>query len=78
MAFPFYKSLDGYIIDELMARTSKNNVKLSKLVPWIKATSSLEGRYSLGTGTYSTLFDGSATDAYGNSQGHLGNIDLIQ
>jgi len=69
MAFPFYKSLDGYIIDELRARTSNNNVKLSKLVPWIKATSSLEGRYSLGTDTYSTLFDGSASDAYGNSQG---------
>lgn len=69
MAFPFYKSIDSYIVNELKARTSNNNVRLSKLVPWIKATSNLGDRYSLGTETYSTLFDNSASDAYGNAAG---------
>lgn len=69
MAFPFYKSIDSYIVDELRARTSNNNVKLSKLVPWIKATSGLEGRYTIGTDSYSTLFDGSTSDAYRNESG---------
>jgi len=67
MAFPFYKSIDSYIVSELRARSSENNVQLSKLVPWIKATTSLEGRYSIGTDSYSTLFDGSSTDAYRNT-----------
>lgn len=69
MAFPFYKSIDSYIVSELRARSSNNNVQLSKLMPWIKATTSLEGRYSIGTDSYSTLFDGSSTDAYRNSNG---------
>ena len=67
MAFPFYKSIDSYIVSELRARSSENNVQLSKLVPWMKATTSLEGRYSIGTDSYSTLFDGSSTDAYRNT-----------
>lgn len=67
MAFPFYKSIDSYIVNELRARSSNNNVQLSKLMPWIKATTSLEGRYSIGTDSYSTLFDGSSTDAYRNT-----------
>ncbi len=38
MAFPFYKSIDSFIVTELEKRTSNNNVQLSKLVPWIKIT----------------------------------------
>lgn len=69
MSFPFYKAIDSYIGAELKARTSSNNVELSKLVPWIKATSNLGDRYSLGTETYSTLFDGGSSDAYRNNSG---------
>lgn len=69
MAFPWYKSIDSYIVNELKARTSENNVELSKLIPWIKATSNLGDRYTIGTETYSTLFDNSSTDAYANSSG---------
>jgi hypothetical protein len=69
MAFPFYKSIDNYIVKELRSRNANNNVALSKLVPWIKATSNLGGQYSLGTETYSTLFDGSSSDAYRNAGG---------
>lgn len=69
MSFPFYKAIDSYIGEELKARTSNNNVELSKLVPWIKATSNLGDRYSLGTETYSTLFDGGSNDAYRNNSG---------
>lgn len=69
MPFPFYKSIDGYITNELKARTSNNNIELSKLVPWIQATSNLGDRYTLGTGTYSSLFTGGASDAYGNIAG---------
>ncbi len=64
MAFPFYKSIDSYIVSELRARSSNSNVQLSKLMPWIKATTSLEGRYSIGTDSYSTLFGGGSTDSY--------------
>jgi len=69
MAFPFYKTIEPYIGAELKARTSNNNVELSKLVPWIYATSNLGDRYTLGTETYSTLFDGSRSDGYGNTAG---------
>lgn len=69
MAFPFYKSIDGYITNELQARTSNNNVELSKLVPWIQATSNLGSRYTLGTETYTSLFTGGGNDAYGNIAG---------
>lgn len=69
MAFPFYKSIDGYITKELKSRSSKNNLQISKLVPWIKATSNLGGQLSLGTDSYSTLFDGGASDGYRNSGG---------
>lgn len=69
MAFPFYKNIDGYITKELKARSSSNNVQLSKLVPWIRATSNLGGQYTLGTESYSTLFDGKGTDAYRNGGG---------
>lgn len=69
MAFPFYKSIDGYITNELQARTSNNNVELSKLVPWIQATSNLGDRYTLGTETYTSLFTGGGNDAYGNIAG---------
>jgi hypothetical protein len=69
MAFPFYKSIDSFIVNELNKRTPDNNVQLSKLVPWIRATSNLGGQYTLGTDTYSTLFDGTATDAYRNIPG---------
>lgn len=69
MSFPFYKNIDSYIVNELRSRTSDNNIKLSKMVPWIKATSNLGDRYTLGTETYSSLFDNSSSDAYGNSAG---------
>lgn len=68
-AFPFYKSIDSYITTELRARTSNNNVELSKLVPWIKAVSNLGEKYSLESGTYSSLFNGGGNDAYANMAG---------
>lgn len=69
MAFPFYKSVDSFIVNELKKRTPENNLQLSKLVPWIKATSNLGNQFTLGTDTYSTLFDNSKTDAYKNLAG---------
>lgn len=68
-AFPFYKSIDSYITTELRARTSNNNVELSKLVPWIKAVSNLGEKYTLGTETYTSLFTGGGNDAYANMAG---------
>ena len=69
MAFPFYKSIDSFIVTELEKRTSNNNVQLSKLVPWIKITSNLGNQYTIGTDSYSSLFDGKSTDAYRNLPG---------
>lgn len=69
MAFPFYKSIDSFIVNELRKKTPENNIQLSKLVPWIKATSNLGGQYTIGTDSYSTLFDGSSTDGYRNLAG---------
>jgi hypothetical protein len=54
MAFPFIKSIDKFIDNEL--NTRKDPIKASQLVPWIKITSNLAGGYELGSSSYPDLF----------------------
>jgi hypothetical protein len=54
MAFPFLKSLDAFIYNELKTRIDP--IKASQLVPWIQITSNLGGGYEIGSASYPDLF----------------------
>lgn len=56
VGFPWYKSIDDYIIKELEARVDP--IKVSRLVPWISATSNLGGQYTISSGKYDSIFGG--------------------
>jgi hypothetical protein len=58
LGFPWYKSIDSYIITELNAR--KNPVTVSGMVPWIYVTSNLGGQKTISSGTYADIIG----DAY--------------
>ena len=55
--FPWYKNIESWIINELNARRG-NQVGLSKLTPWLTATSNLGGQWTLGTETYTSVVGG--------------------
>ena len=56
VGFPWYKSIDDYIVKELEARIDP--IKVSRLVPWISATSNLGGQFTLSSGKYDSIFGG--------------------
>ena len=53
LGFPWYRSIDGYIIKELEAR--KNPQTTSGMVPWIYVTSNLGGQKTISSGTYADI-----------------------
>lgn len=56
VGFPWYKSIDDYIVKELEARIDP--IKVSRLVPWISATSNLGGQFTISSGKYDSIFGG--------------------
>jgi hypothetical protein len=56
VGFPWYKSIDDYIVKELEARIDP--IKVSRLVPWISATSNLGSQFTLSSGKYDSIFGG--------------------
>ncbi len=56
VGFPWYKSIDDYIVKELEARIDP--IKVSRLVPWISATSNLGSQFTISSGKYDSIFGG--------------------
>lgn len=56
VGFPWYKSIDDYIVKELEAR--RDPIKVSRLVPWISATSNLGKQFTISSGKYDSIFGG--------------------
>lgn len=56
VGFPWYKSIDSYIVNELEARIDP--IKVSRLVPWISATSNLGKQFTISSGKYDSIFGG--------------------
>lgn len=58
VGFPWYKSIDNYIVKELEARIDP--IKVSRLVPWVSATSNLGSQFTLSSGKYDSIFGGNS------------------